>query len=128
PGPEGGPVVVDISSEHRILLVESRRADRVRIIPAMPDFAGAELFGFPAQVGGFGLADLVSAVAEELGVPFRHAKFPRRLRAAEVALALIPAAVHGPIPSEGGAKLAGKDVLHALGVLMLEPGGEFLRR
>ena len=104
------------------------RADLVGIIPAMPELAGAELPGLPAQVRLLHLADPEGPVAEELGVPLGEAELPGHPRAAERPLALVPAAVHGPVPGERGAVLAGEDGLDARRRPVLEPVGELLDR
>src|SRR2546425_7301564 len=100
----------------------------MRIIPAMPAFPGAELPGFPPQVRGFGLADLKSAVAEELRVPFGETELPRHDGAAPFALPLVPAAIHRPVPGERRAVFAGEQGLHALVRPAPEPIRKFLHR
>ena len=94
----------------------------------MPELAGPELLGLPAQVRLLRLADLEGPVAEELRVPLGQAELPRHLRAAELPLALVPAAVHRPVPGERRAVFAREDRLHALGRPVLEPVGQFLDR
>src|SRR5262249_23603227 len=79
PGPVGAPVVVNVPGEHRIALVESFRADGIRIIPSMPHIAGPVLSSFPAQVLLLGFTDLVGGIAEELRVPLCEAEFPWHL-------------------------------------------------
>src|SRR6266496_6595882 len=100
----------------------------MRIIPSMPDLPVAELPGFPPQVRGFGFADLISAVAKELRVPFGETELPRHDGAAPFALSLIPAAIHRPVPGEGRAVFAGEQGLHALCRPVLEPVRKFLHR
>src|SRR5438105_8884172 len=94
PAAKGAPIVGQIKGEERIAFLEPGRADLERIIPPMPEIAGPKLSSLPAQVGFFLLADLVSAIAEELRIPFGQAKFPGHPRAAEFPLALVPSAVH----------------------------------
>ena len=59
--------------------------------------------------------------AEELGVPLRQAILPRHGRAAELARAVVPAAVHGPVPAERRAVLDQKHRLHPDRRPVLEP-------
>src|SRR5690349_14620701 len=103
PGSKRAPVLRDIAGEDRVALVEPIGPNLEWVIPAMPEVAGPELFGFPAQVGFFGFARLKGGVTEELGVPLADTEFPGNFGAAEFALALVPAAIHGPVPCERGA-------------------------
>ncbi len=93
PGAEGAEVVGKVGGEDGVAFIEGRGADLVGVIPAVPEFAVAELLGFPAEVGFFGFAGVVGGVADELGVPFCEAEFPGDLGTAELALAAVPAAV-----------------------------------
>ena len=88
PGAEGAPVVGQVHGEDRVPLVESARAQVVGVVPAVPEVAGPELLGLPAQVRLLRLADLEGPVAEELRVPLGQAELPRHRRAAERPLAL----------------------------------------
>src|SRR3954465_11024073 len=121
PTAEGAPIVGEIFREDRITFGESRRTDRIGIIPTVPKITFAKLLRFPAEIGFFRLADLIGAIANELGVPFRHAEFPGHFGAAELALAFVPAAVHGPIPGERRAVFAHKGGLHTVGRPVTEP-------
>src|SRR4029079_14542549 len=97
------------------------RPDRDRVIPPVPEVAGAELPRLPAQVPLLGVAHPVCPVAEELGVPLGRTELPRHLRTAPLALALVPPAVHCPIPGEGHPVLAEEHRLDALARPVLEP-------
>src|SRR3954467_300936 len=92
----------------------------------MPNCSGLKLFGLPSQVGRLRLADLKGAIAQELRVPFREAELPWHLGAAELTLAFVPSAIHGPIPGEGRAVLAHKRRLHSLRGPVFEPIRELL--
>src|SRR5947209_7644018 len=94
----------------------------------MPGISRAELGGFPAQILLLFFLDSVSAVAEELGVPLREAELPRNLPAAPLALALVPAAVHRPVPGEWRTVFAQEDGLDTLVRPVAEPIGELLNR
>src|ERR1017187_4061458 len=92
-------------------------------LPGLP-----KLLRLPPQVGFLRLDDVVRAVAQELRVPLGHAEFPRRHRVPELPLALVPPAVHRPIPQERHGVLAREDRLHSDGGPVLEPLGYLLDR
>src|SRR5262249_37804695 len=121
PGAIRPPVVVQIQGENRIPFVEPVRADGTRVIPTMPHLALAKLPGLATEIRLFRLADLKGAIAQELGVPFGETEFPRHPGAAPLALALVPTAVHRPVPRERRAVFAGKRRLDAVGGPVLEP-------
>ena len=128
PAAKGPPVVRQVLGQDGIAFVKVAGAQLVRIVPAMPQPPAAELVGLPPQVSPLLFADPIRRVTEELGVPFRQAEFPRHGGAAELATALKPAAVHGPIPGERGPVLAGEKRLHPDRRPVLEPVGQFLDR
>src|SRR5207244_3810431 len=105
PGAIGAPVIGEVAGEDWVPLLEDTGAEGVGIIPAMPELAVAELRRLPAQVRLLRLADPEGAVPEELGIPFREAEFPGHDRAPELPLAVIPPAVHRPVPGERDAIL-----------------------
>src|SRR5260370_432967 len=94
----------------------------------MPNVTGAKLSGLPSEIRFLRFADLISAVAEELGVPFGETAFPRHLGAAPLTLPFVPAAVHRPVPREGSAVFASKRGLDAFGGPVLEPIVQLLDR
>jgi hypothetical protein len=126
PSAKGPPVVGRISAEHFVPIVEQPGTEFVGIIPAEPGLMIAEPGGFPAQVGPFHFADAEGAVAEKLRVPLGEASFPRHLGAAERSLAVVPPAVHGPVPGERRSVLAQKHRFLASSGPVLKPVGEFL--
>src|SRR5439155_12580735 len=71
PGAIGAPVVGEVAGEDRVALLEDTGTEGVGGIPAVPELAGTELRGFPAQVRLLRLADPEGAGPEELGVPLR---------------------------------------------------------
>ena len=92
----------------------------------MPEVAGPELPRLPAEVLLLRFADLECPIPKELRIPLGEAELPRHLGAPEGPFALIPAAVHSPVPGEWHAVLTEKDWLHALGCPVLEPVGDLL--
>src|SRR5262249_50206963 len=126
PGAMGAPVVGDVPGENLLPLIEVSGSHGVRVIPAMPEIAGAELPGLPAEVLLLPLADSEGLIAEELGIPLGEAKLPRHSGAAEGPLPLVPATVHCPVPGEGYAVLAQEDRFHSPGCPVLEPVGHLL--
>src|SRR5262245_63432663 len=122
----GAPVVGDVPGENLLPLIEVSGSHGVRVIPAMPEIAGAELPGLPAEVLLLPLADSEGLIAEELGIPLGEAKLPRHSGAAEGPLPLVPATVHCTVPGEGYAVLAQEDRFHSPGCPVLEPVGHLL--
>src|SRR6516164_10914424 len=120
------PIIADILGENRLPLVEVTCTHMVRIIPAMPEFAGLELFGLEAKVLLFLLADSEGTVAIKLRIPLGQANLPRHLGAAEGAFALVPAAVHRPVPGKRHAIFDWKERLDSLGGPVLNPIGNLL--
>src|SRR5258708_2134733 len=100
---------------------EARRADFDGVVPAMPGFGREELRGLPAKVGLLGIAEGICAIAEELGVPFGVAEFPGDGGAAELPVAVEPAAIHRPVPGKRCAVLAEEERLDASRCPMAEP-------
>src|SRR4051812_47113133 len=94
----------------------------------MPEVPSAKLFCFPTQIRLLSVADGISAITEELRVPFGETEFPGNFGAAEFPLALVPTAIHGPIPRERRAEFAEKCRLHSLSRPMPEPVGQLLNR
>ncbi len=98
PGAERPQVVGKIHPDHRMPIGEPRRSHLVGIIPAMPAPAGAQLPGLPAQVGLLHFADLIGAVAKELGIPLGHAELPGHAGVAEGAAGLCTSRGTWPSP------------------------------
>ena len=128
PGAESAPVVGGIGGLHRLKLIQARIADGIRVIPAEPGAALAELLRLPAEIAFFAVADLIGGIAEELGVPFRDAILPRHGGVAEFAPAVVPAAIQGPVPAERRAVFDEHERFDACGRPMLEPIVQFLDR
>src|SRR5262249_8949684 len=114
PGAEGAPVVGEVAGEDRIPLGKDLRAEGIGIIPAVPEAAGPELLGLPPEFLLLHRANAVGPIAEELRVPLRQAEFPGHSSAAELALAAVPAPVHGAVPGERHAVFAEEERLHTL--------------
>src|SRR5207244_13477099 len=85
------------------------------VIPSVPEVAGPELPSLPAQVLLFRFADLECPIPEELRIPLGEAELPRHLGAPEGPFALVPTAVHSPVPGEWHPVLTEKYRLHPLG-------------
>src|SRR5262249_654530 len=100
PRPKRPKVIHQIRGKDRIPLVERLRSEIPRIVPAKPDVPGPQLLRLPPQVRLFRVTDLVRGVADELRIPLRDAELPWRLRASPVPLPFVPAAIHGPVPTE----------------------------
>src|SRR5207247_10157933 len=94
----------------------------------MPNVASAKLSGLPPEIRLLRFADLISAVAEKLCVPFGETEFPRHIGAAPLTPPFVPTAVHRPVPREGRAIFAGERRLDALGSPVLEPVAQLLAR
>ena len=94
----------------------------------MPEVAFPELLRLPAQVRLFGLAGRERAVAEELRVPFGQTEFPRHRGAAELPLAVVPPAVHRPVPRERRSVLAEEQRFGPFLGPMSEPVRQLLHR
>src|SRR5262249_17981712 len=100
PGAVGAPVVRDVPGEYLLSFGEVARSPGVGVVPAVPEVAGPELARLPAEVLLLPLADLEGPVAKELGVPLGQAELPGHPGAAKRTFALVPAAVHRPVPGE----------------------------
>src|SRR5437899_6964598 len=98
------------------------------VIPSLPEVAGPELPSLPAEVLLLRFADLEGPIPEELRIPFGEAELPRHLGAPEGPFALVPAAVHRPVPGKWHSVLTEKDWLHPLACPVLEPVGDLLDR
>src|SRR5207237_7787192 len=127
PAAKRPPGVGQICGKNRITFIKVTGAEAFRKIPAMPALGAAlELFGLPAEVCFFVVADREGPVAEKLRIPLRQAKLPGHFGAAPFPLPLEPAAIHAPIPAKRSAVLAEEHRLHPLRAPMLEPVAEFL--